>query len=221
MGAGDAAENLYGGARLAVEDFNAPSNCSTTPELAGVDRIAQISEVRTGAYAAAVEMLSELGGLLRETIEDTAPEVTLERELGVLRRWLDIERVRFGDRLRVAWDIAPECERARVPAFLLQPLVENALRHGLAGKPEGGELQIRARRADTRLSIEVIDDGQGFDGELRPGLGLTNVRERLAHSYPGAYQLAIVPRDGSPGRSRGRGGVTATVVIPFAEAGDG
>jgi len=170
-------------------------------------------QVRTGAHAGAVEMLSTLGGLLRETIDDSAPEVTLVRELGVVRRWLDIEHVRFGDRLRVAWDIAPDCERARVPAFLLQPLVENALRHGLGALPEGGELRIRVRRIEDRLSIEVIDDGRGLAGTLRPGLGLTNVRDRLARMYPGKYQLAISPRvDGR--------GVCAAVTIPFAEVGD-
>ena len=168
-------------------------------------------QVRTGEHAAAVEMLSELGGLLRETIDDTAPEVALDRELGVARRWLDIERVRFGDRLRVTWDIGPDCERARVPAFLLQPLVENALRHGLGALPEGGELRIRARRVDARLAIEVVDDGQGLDGAPRLGVGLSNVRDRLAHMYPGAYELAIAPRD--DGR-----GVRAAVVIPFVEA---
>ncbi|HEY0988970.1 MAG TPA: histidine kinase [Kofleriaceae bacterium] len=168
-------------------------------------------QVRTGEHAAAVAMLSALGGLLRETIDDTAPEVALDRELGVARRWLDIERVRFGDRLRVTWDIGPDCERARVPAFLLQPLVENALRHGLGALPEGGELRIRARRVDARLSIEVVDDGKGLDGAPRLGVGLSNVRDRLAHMYPGAYQLAIAPRD--DGR-----GVRAAVVIPFVEA---
>ncbi len=171
-------------------------------------------QVRTGAYAAAVEMLSALGGLLRETIDDSAAEVALDRELGVVRRWLEIERVRFGDRLRVAWDIAPDCERARVPAFLLQPLVENALRHGLGALPEGGELRIRAQRTGGQLAIEVIDDGRGLDGELRMGVGLRNVRDRLAHMYPDACELAVAPRDG------GRG-VRALVTIPFAEVGRG
>ena len=166
-------------------------------------------QVRTGEHAAAVEMLSELGGLLRETIDDASPEVALERELGIARRWLDIERVRFGERLRVTWDIGPDCERARVPAFLLQPLVENALRHGLGALPEGGELRIRARRIDDRLAIDVIDDGQGLDGAPRLGVGLRNVRDRLAHMYPGAYELVIAQRD--DGR-----GVRAAVVIPFS-----
>jgi hypothetical protein len=170
-------------------------------------------QVRTGAHAGAVEMLSELGGLLRETIDDAAPEVALERELGVVRRWLDIERVRFGDRLRVVWDIAPDCERARVPAFLLQPLVENALRHGLGALPEGGELRIRARRVGERLALEVLDDGEGLTGPLTPGVGLGNVRARLAHMYPGAYELAIAP--GAGGR-----GVRASVALPYTEAGD-
>jgi sensor histidine kinase YesM len=171
-------------------------------------------QVRTGAHAAAVEMLSELGGLLRATIDDAAPEVALERELGLVQRWLDIERVRFGDRLRVTWDIAPDCERARVPAFLLQPLVENALRHGLGSTPEGGELTIRARRTEGQIALEVIDDGRGLDGELAPGVGLRNVRERLAHMYPGAYRLDIAPR--TDGR-----GVRAAVAIPFVAAEDG
>ena len=171
-------------------------------------------QVRTGAHGAAVEMLSALGGLLRETIDDAAPEVTLARELGVVRRWLEIEQVRFGDRLRVTWDVAADCERARVPAFLLQPLVENALRHGLGAVPEGGELQIRARRTKGRLAIEVIDDGVGLAGPLRPGVGLGNVRDRLAHQYPGAYDMAIAPRGD-------RRGVRAAVAIPFAERGDG
>jgi LytS/YehU family sensor histidine kinase len=125
--------------------------------------------------------------------------------------------VRFGDRLRVVWDIAPDCERARVPAFLLQPLVENALRHGLGALPDGGELTIRARRTAGELVIEVIDNGRGLSGAVQPGVGLRNVRDRLAHLYPGTYRLAIAARDG------GRG-ACAAVAIPFAEAtevGDG
>jgi LytS/YehU family sensor histidine kinase len=170
-------------------------------------------QVRTGAHAAAVEMLSGLGSLLRETIDDTAPEVPLDRELGLVRRLLEIEQARFGDRLRVGWDIQPGCGRARIPAFLLQPLIENALRHGIGATPDGGEVRVHARRDGAQLLIEVLDDGVGLNGPVKARVGLGNVRARLERLYPGGHQLDVAARAG--------GGVRAAVSIPYTEAADG
>jgi two-component system, LytTR family, sensor kinase len=167
-------------------------------------------QIRTGEPDAAVDMVSTLGALLRETIDATDPEITLAHELQTVRRWLEIEQVRFGERLRVTWDVAPECEAARVPAFVLQPLVENALRHGLAQQPDGGEVTIRARRVADQLHLEVLDDGAGLRGPLEARVGLANVRERLACLYPNAHALSVCARD--DGR-----GVRAAVAMPFAE----
>jgi sensor histidine kinase YesM len=169
-------------------------------------------QVRTGQHAGAVDMLSGLGALLRAAVDESAPEVTLERELALVRRHLEIEQVRFGDRLRVGWDIADDCARARVPAFLLQPLVENALRHGIGASPAGGELRVHARRDGGRLLIEVLDDGAGLAGPVQPRVGLGNVRARLERLYPAAHALDVAARAG--------GGVRTSVSIPFAELAD-
>jgi two-component system, LytTR family, sensor kinase len=170
-------------------------------------------QVRTGAPAAAVEMLSQLGALLRETVDSDAPEVALERELGFVRRLLEIEQVRLGERLRVSWSVAPGVGRARVPAFLLQPLVENALRHGIGSTTRGGEVRVEARRDGGRLVVEVLDDGVGLTGPVEARVGLGNVRARLERLYPGAHSLEVAARKG--------GGVRAAVAIPFEEMADG
>lgn len=140
-------------------------------------------------------MIAGLSDLLRRTLElGDAQEITLDDELDVLSLYLDIQRIRFGDRLQVEMDIADNVRDARVPALLLQPLVENAIRHGLAARATAGRIQVRARSADAKLLLEVSDDGGATDVEApsaRTGIGLNNVRARLEVLYGPAFSLEL------------------------------
>lgn len=145
---------------------------------------------------AADRMLTRLGELLRAVL-DTArtQETPLRRELAFLRGYLEIEQTRFGDRLRVAFDTPDDTLEALVPNLLLQPLVENAVKHGLAPRVRPGRLEIGARREGPRLSLWVRDDGAGRPSpEPRPdGVGLSNTRARLQQLYPGAHLFKAGP----------------------------
>jgi two-component system, LytTR family, sensor kinase len=147
-----------------------------------------------------------------------AQEVPLERELQMLERYLLIQQLRFQDRLRVAIDVSPDAGEALVPNLLLQPLVENAIKHGLAPRSRGGRLDVRAERRNGSLVLRVADDGVGCDlgaaGAPPPGIGLENTRARLAHLYGTAHHFDV---RSEPGR-----GFTVTVTIPFhTESPDG
>jgi len=168
--------------------------------------------VRRRDVDGAVQVLSQLGEILRASLRaGAAAEVSLADELATVRAYLSVEEVRFADRLSVRFDIERDAESAPVPCFVLQPLVENALRHGLAPRAEGGSLEVRAFRSGGLLCLEVVDDGVGLGaGPAGDGLGLSNLRARLAHSHPGA-RLALEPGP--------RGGVRARVELP-AEARD-
>lgn len=160
---------------------------------------------------AADEMLAALSDFLRMVLETTgAQELPLSRELALVERYLAIEHARFGDRLRYHLDVTPETEPALVPAFLLQPLVENAVRHGLEPRPGAGSLSIRARRNEGALHLSVADDGVGLapGKPTREGIGLENTRARLRELYQGAATLEL--RNGS--------GVTVEITLPFHEA---
>ena len=161
-------------------------------------------------------MLSRLGELLRHTLEEGASEVTLQRELDLLERYLDIMRVRFGSRLDVSVDVAPGLRNALVPNLLLQPLVENAIKHAIAPNPEGGRITIAASREGERLVIRVRDDGPGPDGAIvQPGagVGLANTRARLAEMYGAAQHLTLTTGLG------GSAGTVAEVSLPWKDAG--
>jgi signal transduction histidine kinase len=165
--------------------------------------------VRRGEAGKAIEMLARLGGLLRLTLErELGHEVPLGRELELLDLYLDIERVRFSDRLDVEVDVEPAAREALVPAFVLQPLVENAVRHGIARTPEPGRITIGARLVGPDLAIEITDTGPGIASEPRagPGVGLRNTRARLAQLYGSAAALRL---------ERGAaGGTIATLSLP-------
>lgn len=147
----------------------------------------------------ATRMIARLGDLLRATLEgDGGHEVALADELALTEQYLDIEKVRFGDRLRVRLEIAPDTLEARVPHLLLQPFVENAIRHGIAPRSEGGTLVLRTARAEDRLQLSISDDGLGrialharpLDGEHH-GIGIDNARARLDRMYGGDYRLQL------------------------------
>jgi hypothetical protein len=135
----------------------------------------------------ATETIAKLASLLRHALN--SPEIhaiTLREELGVVREYLSIEKVRFGSRLSVSFDISSESEEAEVPRFLLQPLVENAIRHGVARRSNGGNVAIHARVADRRLQITIENDKPEFatdNHDQGHGVGLANTRSRLKALY--------------------------------------
>lgn len=163
----------------------------------------------------AERMVGRLADLLRRTLEtDGTAEVPLTNELELVDRYLDIQAVRFQDRLRVRWEVAGDARRAQVPAMILLPLVENAVRHGVATRTGPGVLGIRARRDAETLRLEVWDDGPGLSesaaaGSARPGIGLANTRARLAQLYGAAQGLELV--DGDPR------GLVVRLSLPFHE----
>ncbi|MGE0555434.1 MAG: sensor histidine kinase [Gemmatimonadales bacterium] len=152
--------------------------------------------VRRGDGAQAVEMLAGLSDLLRHVLVDSPPqETSLRNELAFIERYLEIERVRFADRLQVTIDVPPDLLDAEVPSLVLQPLVENAIRHGIAKRARAGQLGISARAEGDRLRLEVRDDGPGFEPrpngrESSPGIGIRNTRSRIDQLYGPAASLS-------------------------------
>ncbi len=134
-----------------------------------------------------VRTVANLGDLLRAVLDERlGQEVTLDEELGLLRKYLDIQHVRFHDRLTVTWGIGDDCRVARVPSLILQPLVENAMMHGLDVRPGPGEIRIGAERDGLLLRMWVEDSGPGLapqGARRRAGVGLANTRARLEHRY--------------------------------------
>jgi two-component system LytT family sensor kinase len=173
-----------------------------------------ISSLMYSDVEAADAMLTGLSEFLRLTLDrDLEQEVTLGEELEFVSRYLAIEKIRFEDRLTVSVDVAAETQQARVPTLALQPLVENAIHHGISPRPEGGRIAIRASRQQSMLHISIADNGVG-SGEasaIRERVGLANTRARLAHLY-GAEQS--VRFSDLPG-----GGFLVQIVIPFRTAG--
>jgi two-component system LytT family sensor kinase len=153
------------------------------------------------------QMLVRVGDLLRTALRgDASLETTLQSELALTRSYVAIEQMRFGDRLSVLFDIAAETEAALVPTFLLQPLVENAIVHGLRDLQRGGIISIRSAVNSGSLILTVSDNGTGLDHEAEPGIGLSSTRERLARVYPGEHSFSI--------RSLPEGGTEVVIVIP-------
>ncbi len=137
------------------------------------------------------QMLRRLSDLLRLTLEDVGPLHTLARELEHLRCYLGIEAVRFSDRLKTKIEADEGTLELAVPSLLLQTLVENALRHGIGPRVRGGCVSVCARRDGDWLELVVEDDGEGFEGDLCEGIGLSNSRERLAGLFGAEYSLKI------------------------------
>ncbi len=142
--------------------------------------------VRKNENSTAVRMLGRLGQFLRMALESKGvPEITLSQELDFLERYLEIEQIRFGERLKVKMNIDADTQDLFVPNFLLQPIVENAIHHGIAPQSESGTIEIRASIAGEMLKIQIIDDGPGLaDSTLtKRGVGLSNTAERLERLY--------------------------------------
>jgi LytS/YehU family sensor histidine kinase len=161
---------------------------------------------------AAKDMLAGLSDLLRHALEHVRRhEVPLREELDILRRYIDIERVRFSDRLTVDWQIDHDAESAYVPSFILQPLAENAIRHGIEKRPGPGVLSVHCRHENGQLLLSFRDNGAGIeasDGEqVRNGHGLGDMRSRLDVLYPSNYSLKIEPN--------GEGGTIVRLRLPY------
>lgn len=164
---------------------------------------------------AANRMMTQLSDLLRLSLATSgAQEVPLKLELEFLDRYVEIQRVRFPDRLHVSLEVQPETLDALVPNFILQPLVENAIRHGIAPRSAPGCVAIIARCADGLVELVVRDNGAGFPAGrhllLRDGVGLTNTRARLRHLYGAAHRFEL--------RNVPAGGAEVFIVIPFRPA---
>lgn len=160
----------------------------------------------------AEQMLHRLSDLLRTTLEAAdLPEIPLATELAALENYLAIERTRFGSRLKTTIEASPEAARCLVPTFLLQPLVENAVRYAVGNRAQGGALGIRAARSNGAVTITVRDDGPGIARvPAVPGVGLSNTLRRLAAHYGPTATFAL--------ENHPEGGAIATLVIPARES---
>jgi signal transduction histidine kinase len=170
--------------------------------------------VRDNRSADAVEMIVTLSEFLRgAAVDSNRPQVSLEQEVQYLRQYLQIQKARFPERLQVSVEIPPELLAAQVPALVLQPLVENAIKHGIAKRAQGGTIRVNATSTNGTLRLSVDNDGPslGADWETRgTGIGISNLRTRLALMYGGAFELHL--------RNRSIGGVQALISLPLVES---
>jgi signal transduction histidine kinase len=160
---------------------------------------------------AADQMLTQLGELLRMSLDRSSTEVTLDEEMSVAQRYLAITRRRFSDRLTVSCAADDDVRKAMVPSFIMQPLIENALEHSVVHRPGPGRVDITARRVNGSLEVVVEDDGPGvtlFPTSPRV-MGLANTHARLQHLYGKSHAFALEPAPS--------GGARAVVRIPFRE----
>lgn len=165
--------------------------------------------VMDGRRDDATQMIARLADLLRATLHRPVDEdITLEEELALVRRYLDIERARLADRLRVEISADGDVLNARVPSLMMQPLVENAVKYAVAARPAGGRIHISARRVGDALRTIVEDDGPGEPTEINGnGVGLSNVRSRLLHRF-GARQRFVIDRSSL-------GGLSVRIELPY------
>ena len=166
-----------------------------------------IAELMHHDVEAADRMLTRLSELLRATLEwGGRQEIRVADELALVERYLDIERIRLGHRLTTRIDVDPAALDALVPVFVLQPIVENAVRHAIAPRKSGGTVAVKIRAEDGELKMEIEDDGPGFAAGAIERVGLRNTRARLRHFY-GADRLYI---------DRGvLGGASVRLMLPF------
>jgi signal transduction histidine kinase len=162
----------------------------------------------------ASRMLERLGAVLRQVLQgEKRHEVPLSDELRFIEQYLAIEEVRFSDRLRLVWSIDPSVRDALVPEFILQPLVENAIRHGVAKRSEAGTIEVAASAVGDRLVLSVRDDGPGYrEEQAEAGVGLANVRARLETLFDRAARLEL--------RRGESGGTIATIEMPLRRGPD-
>jgi two-component sensor histidine kinase len=177
--------------------------------------------VRAGQDQAALKTLAAIGELLRATLDHgDVEEVELCREMEIAERYLDIERIRLGERLEVELDLEPDVRGALVPTLMLLPLVENAVRHGISDLPEGGRVTVRAKRRGPALEVRVTDSGGGFPQSIidqgaapanpqRRSIGLENTNSRLLALYGTSQQFELTNLES--------GGAGVRLTIPYHE----
>lgn len=169
--------------------------------------------IREGRNDAAVNMIAGLSDLLRRVLDDShRQEVPLGEELEFLQKYLDIQKARFAERLELRVEVPGELCRARVPSLILQPIVENAVKHGIAKRAQGGAIEISAARTNGVLTLSVYNDGPTLPEDWernKAGIGISNVRTRLESLYGNAFELKM-------GNEQSRG-VKVSVSVPFRE----
>ena len=169
--------------------------------------------VREERNDAAISMIAGLSDFLRRVVDDSSQqEVALGEELNFALKYLDIQKVRFAERLQVSVSVPENLFSARVPSFILQPMVENAVKHGLSKRAQGGSIKIRALPSNNRITLSVYNDGPGLPNgweQSRSGIGLENVRTRLQSLYGDAFELDI--------RNQEPGGVEVSISLPLEE----
>jgi signal transduction histidine kinase len=166
--------------------------------------------VELGRNDEASETLAHLNTILRKTLQRSTPEkIPFSQELQVVESYLAIQQVRFADRLRVRIETTPDALEGLVPCFLLQPIIENAIRHGISHLEGEGLLETSVERIGDKLRLRVRDNGPGLNGNGHHGhgIGMRNTRERLSYFYPGAYDFAAVEPEA--------GGYEVTIQIPY------
>lgn len=167
--------------------------------------------VREKRNDAAVSMIVGLSDFLRRVVEDSdRQQVPLSEELEFAQKYLDIQKVRFAERLQFTVDVPAELLSSQVPSLILQPMVENAVKHGIAKRVQGGAIRIAASRSNGRLTLSVYNDGPGLPAgweKTHSGIGIANVQTRLRSLYGEGFELSL--------RNQGPGGVEVSVSVPF------
>ena len=169
--------------------------------------------VRENRNDDAVSMIAGLSDFLRRILKDShRQEVPLAEEMDFLQRYLDVQKVRFADRLQLSVDVPHELLVAQVPNLILQPMVENAVKHGIAKRAQGGTIRIRASRLNAMLTLSIFNDGPSLTADWETtgsGIGISNVRTRLRSLYGDSFDLRLQNQDN---------GVEVSVSVPFREA---
>lgn len=160
----------------------------------------------------AQKIVSKLGNLLRAVLDSNrGNEISLKDEIEFIQSYLDIEQARFHDRLTISFDVSNEAMSAYVPALVLQPLAENAIKHGFSKKPGTGHILVQAQKKGDRIFLKVMDDGAGFEGNISSvferGIGLRNLKERLALLYKNEFDLEVHSQPGH--------GFEVAITLPF------
>src|SRR5579862_3388887 len=170
--------------------------------------------VREKRNDAAVTMIVGLSEFLRKVVDTSDQhEVPLGEEVQFLQKYLEIQKVRFADRLQMSVDVPPELFAAPVPSLILQPVVENSIKHGIAKELRGGWIRVSASRSNGRLNLRVYNDGPGLPAEWdssKSGIGIANLRSRLRAMFGDAYELSLRNQDA---------GVEVLISVPFRESG--
>jgi two-component system LytT family sensor kinase len=166
--------------------------------------------VREKRNDAAVDMIAGLSDFLRRVVEESGrQQVPLAEELDFAQKYLDIQKVRFAERLQISVDVPKDLFPAQVPSLILQPMVENAVKHGIAKRVQGGAIRIAASRSNGRLTLSVYNDGPGLPAgweKTHTGVGISNVRTRLQNLYGDEFDLSM--------QNQEPGGVEVSVSVP-------